>query len=166
MTTTGFIVPPLSRRTIRRYANLVRQTYGCDQPKLDVMHLIEFWLPVADEGFVMVPVARSELGDAHGFTLPHKKMIQLREDVYFGALDGKGRDRMTVAHELGHYVLHRQVTFARVPPGGEVPAFRNSEWQANTFAAELCWRRPNFDRPCRLNIDQGSEAGREAVGCG
>jgi len=30
----------------------------------------------------------------------------------------------------------------------------------------FCWRRPNFDPPCRLNFDQGSEAVREAVGCG
>jgi hypothetical protein len=29
-----------------------------------------------------------------------------------------------------------------------------------------CWRRPNIDHPCRLNIDQGWKAGRWTVGCG
>jgi hypothetical protein len=28
-----------------------------------------------------------------------------------------------------------------------------------------CWRRPNFDHPCRLNIDQGRKAARCTVGC-
>jgi hypothetical protein len=29
-----------------------------------------------------------------------------------------------------------------------------------------CWRRPNLDHLCRLNLDQGSEAVRGAVSCG
>jgi hypothetical protein len=29
-----------------------------------------------------------------------------------------------------------------------------------------CWRRPNIDHPCRLNIDQGWKAVRCAAGCG
>lgn len=29
-----------------------------------------------------------------------------------------------------------------------------------------CWRRPSFDHPCRLSIDQGRNAFRGAVGCG
>jgi hypothetical protein len=29
-----------------------------------------------------------------------------------------------------------------------------------------CWRRPNFDRLCRLNFDQGKNASRRTVGCG
>ena len=31
---------------------------------------------------------------------------------------------------------------------------------------EVCWRRPNFEPPCRLNIEPGVEADFEMVGCG
>ena len=46
------------------------------------------------------------------------------------------------------------------------------DWAHSTFgrkiekAVEYCWRRPNIDHPCRLNIDQGWKAVRCAVGCG
>jgi Zn-dependent peptidase ImmA (M78 family) len=137
MTENAFIVPPLSRRAIRQVAGLMREACKCKTPMLDVMRLVEFWLPEHDEGFTFLPVSREELGDIHGLTVPSKRVIKLREDVYYGALDGKGRDRMTVAHELGHYVLHRSVEWALLPPGGTIPAYRSSEWQASAFAAEL-----------------------------
>ena len=34
------------------------------------------------------------------------------------------------------------------------------------YVAEHCPRRPNFDHPCRLNIDQGWKAARSAAVCG
>jgi hypothetical protein len=34
------------------------------------------------------------------------------------------------------------------------------------FGAQQCPRRPNFDPPCRSNIDPGMDADREAVSCG
>jgi hypothetical protein len=30
----------------------------------------------------------------------------------------------------------------------------------------VCWRRPNFDHPCRLNFDQGREAVARTAVCG
>ena len=143
MTETAFIVPPRSRREIRQIAALVRESYQCKGPYLDVMHLVEFWLPVADEGFTFLCASHEEMGDLHGLTTPEQKTIRLRQDVYYGALDGRGRDRMTVAHELGHYILHRSVHWANLPRGGNVPAFRNSEWQASTFGAELLIAMPD-----------------------
>jgi hypothetical protein len=34
------------------------------------------------------------------------------------------------------------------------------------LAARECWRRPNFDHPCRLNFDQGREAVEMTAICG
>jgi Zn-dependent peptidase ImmA (M78 family) len=61
--------------------------------------------------------------------------MKIREDVYEGAVKGNPRDRFTLCHELGHYLLHQpqQISFAR----GAVPKYCDPEWQANTFAGEL-----------------------------
>ena len=61
--------------------------------------------------------------------------MRIRSDVYEGAVKGNPRDRFTLCHELGHYLLHQPgcVSYAR----GKVPAYQDPEWQANTFAAEL-----------------------------
>ena len=61
--------------------------------------------------------------------------MTIREDVYDRAVDGNARDRFTLCHELGHFLLHtpERVSFAR----GEVPTYMDPEWQANVFAGEL-----------------------------
>lgn len=71
----------------------------------------------------------------YGVTYTGKRIMRIREDVYIGAIQGRPRDRFTLCHELGHFLLHtpERVTF----PRGDVPAYMNPEWQANVFAAEL-----------------------------
>jgi len=72
--------------------------------------------------------------------------LRLRADVWDGVLAGHARARFTLAHEIGHLVLHRQdlayhqgrafrdtVTPAqKLAPG--VPVFASPEWQANAWA--------------------------------
>jgi Zn-dependent peptidase ImmA (M78 family) len=79
------------------------------------------------------------MGEDHGLTIPSAHTIRLREDVYDRACDGHGRDRMTVAHEIGHFLLHDQPAFSRRSGKrkGPLPAFRSAEWQASCFGAEL-----------------------------
>jgi Zn-dependent peptidase ImmA (M78 family) len=44
----------------------------------------------------------------------------------------------TLSHELGHLVLRHSMAFARTDSRGAAwRPFEDSEWQANTFAAEL-----------------------------
>lgn len=62
-------------------------------------------------------------------------IVRGREDfeIFLSAHTGVERDRFTIAHELGHYVLHSQQ--------GEVPLVATRfgstrvEWEANWFAA-------------------------------
>ncbi|WP_428480964.1 ImmA/IrrE family metallo-endopeptidase [Pseudomonas mosselii] len=53
-------------------------------------------------------------------------------------VEGRGRDRFTASHELGHWLMHRNVPirFHRVEHG-QLPAYKDSEWQANRFAGAL-----------------------------
>ncbi|MFD1260638.1 ImmA/IrrE family metallo-endopeptidase [Entomomonas asaccharolytica] len=89
-----------------------------------------------------------EMGDYHGRT--GKNFIHLREDVYDGACFGNGRDRFTAAHELGHYIFHRDYIglLHRQICTSETKSYCNSEWQANTFASELLMPACLFER-CR-----------------
>ena len=50
------------------------------------------------------------------------------------------RSSFTIAHELGHYFLHylnEDVKLCRVLNDTVVPAYKDPEWQADTFAAEF-----------------------------
>ena len=65
--------------------------------------------------------------------------IRIKESVYNGAAEGNGRDRMTIAHEIGHYftLCFCGFQFQRNFKKETVPAYRSPEWQAKCFAGEL-----------------------------
>lgn len=65
--------------------------------------------------------------------------IRIKESVYDGACNGNGRDRMTIAHEIGHYFTLCFCGFKleRNFSGGRIPMYRDPEWQAKCFAGEL-----------------------------
>ncbi|NLK87794.1 MAG: ImmA/IrrE family metallo-endopeptidase [Clostridiaceae bacterium] len=110
-----------------------------DQLFFPIVEFIELILPKIDPGFELEILTREEMGTKHGLTLPDKKCIRLREDVYIRACNNEGRDRLTLAHEVGHYFLHdsSSVQHARLQPGEEIKAFEDPEWQASAFAGEL-----------------------------
>lgn len=133
----GTRVKALSIRKIRESAELVREALGvANDPQFNVAHALEFKLQ--KWGFEYEIVPKEEMGDNHGLTYPDKGLIQLREDVYEGALAGNGRDRFTVGHEKGHLFLHTGIPLARqavVNPSHHI--YEDAEWQADTFASEL-----------------------------
>ncbi|WP_114192496.1 ImmA/IrrE family metallo-endopeptidase [Edaphovirga cremea] len=101
------------------------------------MEVIEFALPQLIPGFMFEAGDINDMGGTHGLTYPQENRLILREDIYEGALNGNGRDRMTAAHELGHLLLHKNIAFARAAPGVNIRAFESSEWQAKCFSGEL-----------------------------
>ena len=137
MQDAGYAVPPLSRAMIRAEAARIRNVFRITGPWVDVVRLLEVWLPRVWPEFYLEIVDVGQLGTLHAVTVPERAHMQVREDVYNGACRGVGRDRFTLAHELGHIVLHSDVEYARLEPGQSVPSFRSSEWQANSFAGEV-----------------------------
>ena len=65
--------------------------------------------------------------------------IRIQEPIYERAMVGDGHCRFTIAHELGHFFLHRTQTlaFGRKAADGNIPTCMNSEWQADVFARNL-----------------------------
>lgn len=127
-------VEPMSKNSIRLFAKRFREIFGLENVLyFPIVQFIEWCLPQLDLNYEIVPI--TEMGGAYGVTHTGKNVMKIREDVYIGAISGNPRDRFTLCHELGHYLLHTpdRVSFAR----GDVPAYMDPEWQANTFAAEI-----------------------------
>ena len=135
-----FLVPPASKRDIKRLALTIRKKFGLEHIALfPVVEMIEVVLPVFDPQFNFEIVEDRECGLDEANYDPRHNLMRIRQSVYDGAYDRNGRDRFTLAHELGHYFMHRDVDLAlsRIIDKRSVPAYCNSEWQANTFAPAL-----------------------------
>ena len=131
---------PLSREYIRRFVHDLRREIGMENTLMfPIVQFVEHVLPILIPDFQFEIVPESEMGDKHGETYPSKNHMKIREDVYIRAINGEGRDRFTIAHEVGHLFLHEDdyVALCRLAPGKELRAFENPEWQADAFGGEL-----------------------------
>lgn len=126
----------LSRVKIRNLTREIREMFGLQEVYyFPIVHYIEWVLGNPDNDFSYDIVPIDEMKDTYGTTNTESNIMKIRQDVYEGAIAGNPRDRFTLCHELGHFLLHRPqfISFAR----GSVPKYCQPEWQANTFAAEL-----------------------------
>ena len=100
-----------------------------------IVQVIELLAADEEEEFDYEIVSDGEMTDTYGTTNTASNIMKIRQKVYEGAIKGNPRDRFTLCHEFGHWLLHQpeSVSFAR----GEIPTYCDPEWQANTFAAEL-----------------------------
>jgi Zn-dependent peptidase ImmA (M78 family) len=135
----GFKVPPLSTQKIREQAAYIRDVFKLGRNKVNMIRFIEFVLPTFFPEFSYAVLTKDEMGDDEARTYPDKYLIEIREDVYDAATDGDRRAQFTLAHEVGHLVLHagldKSVRFAR--SSTEHKIYEDSEWQADVFAAEF-----------------------------
>lgn len=114
----------------------LRRMTGFDkEPYFPIVHFIEWIMANPENGMELEILTKEEMQDTYGTTNTGSNKMRIREDVYEGAVRGNPRDRFTLCHELGHYFLHQpeNISYAR----GDIPAYRNPEWQANVFVAEL-----------------------------
>ena len=147
----SYCVPPLSTDEIEETAMQIRVKVGlAETPCFPIVRFFELGMNCLFPEFNYLYVDAKEMkkyerlcgiqltGKTEGLTLYKKPLIVIRGDVMERAAKGQGRARYTLAHEIGHYILHRQSTIV-FPRGGyrSVPIFQSSEWQANAFAAAL-----------------------------
>lgn len=134
------LAAPLSRMDIRKMARVIRKIAGEDNVRyFDIVKFLDITLPKIDPDFNFIVEDKERLGDCHGLTYPDKNEIHIREDVYNRALEGSGRDRLTMAHELFHLLQHEKhnISYARVDNNCLVKKYRDPEWQADAFGGEL-----------------------------
>lgn len=130
----------VSRHDIRRYVRRLKGMTGLENVfYFPIIRFLELVLPVLIPEFVLEVVPVNKMGSKHGETYPSKNLIRIREDVYLGAVNGNGRDRLTIAHEIGHLLLHDDdsIALCRLAPDEKLKAYEDPEWQANAFGGEL-----------------------------
>lgn len=135
--TDGIVVPPRSKENIAMNAALLRKHLQLENKLYFPVDKVYEALNLLYEGADFEVLPEEEMGDDHGRTYPDKNLIYIREDVYERACEGIGRDRFTMCHELGHLMMHRRVALSRIDPRNPPKIYRNSEWQADTFASYL-----------------------------
>jgi hypothetical protein len=89
----------------------------------------------------IIPDCEMGLNDALTIHESSAILIRVRQTVYDRAFLGEGRARMTLAHELGHAVMHPGAPKARRQMGNNTPefiaAYKSAEHQAKVFASEF-----------------------------
>lgn len=135
-----YIAKPLSRNKIRELTFSLRSILGLENnPFFPIVHLLEIVLPEADPEFNYIIESESAMPHEYALCYPEENTIYIREDVYERAVKGVPRDRFTIAHEVGHYIMHTpsRMRLARRNNEEKLPSYLCPEWQANTFAGEL-----------------------------
>lgn len=127
--------PPMSRGGIKRLANSIREQFQVTENYFPVDIVLEF-IHVLAPGYRFEVLKEQDMGDNHGLTQYHDKVIQIRQDVYEGGCRGEGRDRMTIAHEIGHAILHTD-SLVSARDFGSIKTYEDPEWQAKAFAGHL-----------------------------
>lgn len=137
----GYRAQPMSRLDLRMIARKFRRLLGIeDVIHVNVLKILELAMPVLFEGFSYEIVQKHELPkNRHADTDVVNRIIRIREDIYEKACNDDGQARMTVMHEIAHYILLvvHGVKFARAFADEPVKTYEDPEWQAKALAAEI-----------------------------
>lgn len=131
----GFKVPPRSTDGIAGTARSLRTLFAITGTQFDAEKTLEslskygITLDVLDDDDPELPRG------VEACWVPDTATLIVRQSVYEAACARDPRALFTVAHELGHLTLGHRRTFNRDATGCQV--YEDSEWQANTFAAEF-----------------------------
>lgn len=137
---SGIPVKPASRQMIWTLVHKIRRALNvANELYFDIIWFVENIMPQIFTDFTFAVLPNEELGNQHGKAIPDENTIYIREDVYEGACTGNGRDRLTIAHEVGHFLMHgnASIEYCRIAPGEKLPAYRDADWQADVFGGEL-----------------------------
>ena len=118
---------------------MVRKELGIatDKKYIDITRVLER-LDVLDSEYSFEIVLDKELkSGVQAQTDVTKNTIYIKESVYECAIQNNGRDRMTIAHEILHLILHQPASLTLFRRTDDLPLYKNPEWQAECFAGEL-----------------------------
>lgn len=164
----GYKVAPKSIKEIRSIALAAREAFNYvdNAPGMFIERLIS-------EGVIHVVEDDSPLlaKSIEGFYSPSAMCMLMRDRDYIASVEStNGRSLFTFAHEFGHIILGHERTLNREETL-EHKAFEDSEWQANTFAAEFLMPLPIIEAkdmriPEELSKQLPSKEGRFRSGRG
>lgn len=136
-----YIAEPLPRTELRSLAKAIRRFWHLENTLyLPVIAILENVMPLAFPFLSYEYVSKDEFAEKkHGETDIVNHIIRIREDIYYGALNGNGRDRMTIMHEIAHYLLLVicGIKLERNFDNQNIATYQDPEWQAKALAGEI-----------------------------
>ena len=135
---------PMSRQDIIDYATQIRRNLKLSRRvRFPVCEVFEIFPQIFPECTTIIcdDTEFDEL--THGSTDIVNKTIKIKQSVYDRAVNGNGRDRATVLHEMCHYLLLvvNSMSLTRKFSNSKIPAYKDPEWQAKALAGELLMPR-------------------------
>ena len=139
MSRQNYSVECKSRKQLRFLAEKVREILDLsDRVMFPIVGLLDIFSKTFDN-FSYEIVEDDQLpDDIHAETDIMSGHVTIKQSVYDGACEGNGRDRMTIAHEICHYITRCTLGF-RVQRnfGKEIRPCEDPEWHAKCMAGEL-----------------------------
>lgn len=135
----SYCVEAKSRRDLREIAQSIKRILGIENMfKIPIVQLLDIFCDVFDNfSYEIVEDVYMEKGK-HAETDVVTGHIKIKESIYIGACNGIGRDRMTIAHEIGHFITLCVYGFKLSRYFGKnIKMYNDPEWQAMCFAGEF-----------------------------
>lgn len=141
----GFPVKPISKIKLKFIADLFRkrisENIGNYETFCPIVEALEMLGLKSFErfSFAIISDSNPKLLGKWACTSPAEKRIYISESTYNKACNNHPQARFTIAHEFGHLLLEHEIdaVFARDNINETIQSYRDSEWQADTFAAYL-----------------------------
>lgn len=126
---------PRSKKNIENIVKKLKEDCKISSAKeVDILRILDLLTIKYDYDYEVVTDEKLNKSIYAETDLINKK-IYIKESVYEQACLENPRDRFTIAHEIGHLVLHTErIILCR---GEEIKKYESPEWQANVFAAEF-----------------------------
>lgn len=135
-----YVSEALSRNQLRCLATQIRKTVGFEtELYFPVIPFLEIAMPTLFPKFYYEIVPKEFFSEKkHADTDILNHCVRIREDIYYGATKENGRDRMTIAHKIAHYILLVVcgVKFNRSFDSSKA-IYCDPKWQAKALAGEL-----------------------------
>lgn len=153
---SNYISSSMSVHDIRQKAQLCRQLLNTSTGKIDILRLLDY-IGVYDEHIEVEILVDSDpyfSKDEEAKTDISKRVMYIKESVIKAAANNEHcRATFTIAHEIAHIVLHNTSNTRMLNDNTcyKYNQCTDSEWQADTFAAELLMP---FDQCKNMNVEQ------------
>lgn len=150
MARSGTVVAMRNARQIEQLAATVRRVLGIPaEGRIAMQPILEHALDVIFEDGHFEVLEDHEMAGAEARVSTYEPVISLSARTYRQLQKSDARARMTVAHEVGHLLMHCAMPVAM--NSGTYDPRRDPEWQADMFAAALLMPRTAFIKMASIN---------------